>query len=409
MLTRTTDTSVSAGPADETLPSPESPTRPALRWRGAVLWTSAGAAAFSASRALAGLPELAEQGYAQSVGPLIARPLSLLFGLVPFAVSELLAGVYLLWLLIAFTLAARAVAMRRRPALATLAAGALRVVRDAGALVFLLYVMWGFNYARPNLETRLGWPAWTGAEPQEVARLAEAAVGAANRAYLELHGSPDAGAPTALGDVAALETALDQGWARTAEKLGLPPSVAAPHGRVKQPWISPVLARLGLGGVYSPFTAEANVVRGMPAVRFPVSVAHEKAHQRGTAVEAEASFLGFLVCSLSPDPLARYAAASFAQSQLMAALPARERRRIAAQRIPGVVRDLRDLDEYRRRNASAAGAVQSAVNDRYLRANRVPGGIQSYGRSALLLILYARQHPEDLAPGGILAVAAPAG
>ena len=51
---------------------------------------------------------------------------------------------------------------------------------------------------------------------------------------------------------------------------------------------------------------------------------------------------------------------------------AAERRRLAAERLPGVVRDLRDLDEYRRRNESVAGTVQSAVNDRYLRANRVP-------------------------------------
>jgi hypothetical protein len=131
-------------------------------------------------------------------------------------------------------------------------------------------------------------------------------------------------------------------------------------------------------------------------------MAHEQAHQRGIAIEAEASFLGMLVGARSADPLARYSAVSFAQAQLVGALPNRERRRVVAARLPGVVRDLRDLEEYRRRNETVAGNVQSAVNDRYLRANRVPGGIQSYGRSAFLLILYLREHPEELRRDGLL-------
>jgi hypothetical protein len=200
-----------------------------------------------------------------------------------------------------------------------------------------------------------------------------------------------------------LQNALAMAWSDVTEELGLSESMAARYGPVKQPWISPVLARLGLSGVYSPFTAEANVVRGMPAMRLPAAMAHEQAHQRGIAIESEATFLGILVGARSVDPLARYSALSFAQAQLVGALPNRERRRIAAERLPGVVRDLRDLEEYRRRNESVAGTVQTAVNDRYLRANRVPGGVQSYGRSAFLLILYLRQHPEALTRGGILA------
>ena len=377
-----------------------------LRWKWPAFWVAAGAGAYAFSAILARFPALAERGYAQGLSPLIARPLSLLSGTVPFAVSEVLISAYLVWTVAALAAGVLAVRVRRRRPFVALGAGTLRIGRDAGVFVFLLYALWGFNYARPPLEARLGWPEWKGAKLEEVVSLAQASVDATNRAYLELHGRPDAGAPTALPpNIEQLESALDRGWAGASERLGLPTSVAAPHGRVKQPWMSPVLARLGLLGVYSPFTAEANVVRGMPAMRMPFSMAHEKAHQRGVAIEAEASFLGFLVCSLSPDPLARYAAASFAQAQLVAALPQRERRRVAADRLPGVVRDLRDLEEYRRRNESVAGTVQSAVNDRYLRANRVPGGIQSYGRSAFLLILYARQHPDALSPGGSFASA----
>jgi hypothetical protein len=201
-------------------------------------------------------------------------------------------------------------------------------------------------------------------------------------------------------DLPLLERAVDQGWVRTADVLELPASVGAAYGRVKRPWISPLLARMSLFGVYAPFTAEANVVDGVPAVRAPMSMCHEKAHQRGIAVEAEANFMGFLACALAPDAHARYSAASFAQSQLVNALPQRERRRVAGTRLPGVQRDLDDLNAYLDRNRTRASAVQSAVNDRYLRANRVPGGIRSYSLSVRLLILYAQRNGGALLPLG---------
>jgi hypothetical protein len=401
-----------------TRPSPAQPVEPStppparrrvyardrtLRWRAPLIWALAGAGAFGATAWLANRPALAER-VSLTLGPAIARPLSLFTGAFPFAVAEALLGLYVLSLLFALGSSLSAVAGGQQRLRNALAGGALRVLRDAGFWIFMLYAMWGFNYARPPLEARLGWPRWDGAELAEVVKLAEASVAATNRAYVQLHGSEDAGAPTVLThSERALQTMLERGWASVTEQLGLPESTAQHYGAVKLPLISPILARLGLSGVYSPYTAEPNAVRGMPAMRLPVAMAHEQAHQRGIAIEAEASFLGMIVGAHSADPLARYAAVSFAQSQLVGALPNRERRRLAAQRLPGVVRDLRDLEEYRRRNDTVAGTVQSAVNDRYLRANRVPGGIQSYGRSAFLLILYVREHPEELEREGMLA------
>jgi hypothetical protein len=73
---------------------------------------------------------------------------------------------------------------------------------------------------------------------------------------------------------------------------------------------------------------------------------------------------------------------------------------LVAQRLPGVQRDLEDLDAYLARNRTRASAVQNAVNDRYLRANRVPGGVRSYALSVRLLILHAQRNGGALLPGG---------
>lgn len=364
------------------------------RWRWPLIWAAVGIATFVASRLLMREPGAAEAWYAQGLGPVIARPLSRLTGLIPFSLGEVLLLAYALWLAI---LAGRGVSAATRRGTRwrdVTAAGVRRTVRDAGIVIFLFYVLWGFNYARPTLETRLGWPAWDDVGAAELSMLARASVEAANAAYLELHGTEDAGAPTRIEDPAALEAAVDGGWRIAAERLDLPARIGARYGRVKRPLLSEGLARLGITGIYFPFTAEAHVVRALPGIGVPVTMGHEKAHQRGVSSEAEASFLGWLAAGNAADPVARYSAAVLAHRQLVAALApvaTAEARHIAGQRLPGVRRDLLDLAEYVNRYRGVARAVGTAVNDRYLRANRVPGGVRNYSHATRLLITWSRR------------------
>jgi hypothetical protein len=134
-------------------------------------------------------------------------------------------------------------------------------------------------------------------------------------------------------------------------------------------------------------------------------VAHEKAHQRGVHREDEANFLGWLAAASSPDPYARYSAAVFAQRHLLWALiPVDEEaaRALVAHRLPGVQRDVDDLRAYWAPAEGLTGRVAERVNDAYLRTNRVPDGVASYGRAAELLLLWAERHGGSLpaADGG---------
>lgn len=372
-------------------------------WRVPAIAAAAGLAAFLASRALMARPALAEAIYASRLGPYLSRPVSLLTGVLPVALWEVLLAGYATWLV---THTARGVlaGTRRRRTWRDLAAGGLRrAVRDLGVVVFLFYFLWGFNYARPALEDRLGWQAWDGVATAELIELSEAAIAAGNAAYLDLHGVDDAGTATRVEDWRSLERAMDEGWTATARLLDLPPVIGARYGRVKRPLVSEALARLGISGIYFPFTAEANVVADLPAIAVPATMGHEKAHQRGVASEAEASFLGYVAGVTAPDPLARYSAIMFAQRQILAALAPSapdELRRIAGGRLPGVRRDLVDLAAYGNRYRGVSRTVGTAVNDRYLRANRVPGGVRNYGHATRLMITWARRTGSLLPHGG---------
>jgi hypothetical protein len=316
-------------------------------------------------------------------------------------VVELLIGLWIVWTAYLAVRAFRAATRRTRHLRNALACGVLRFLTHAGIIVVVFYILWGFNYSRAPLERRVGWLEWSGADPEVIVRLAEEATVAVNEAYLDVHGIEDAGVPTTVSDMTRLQDAIAAGYRRAAALLPSEPMLGPRYGDVKWPAISPILARLGITGIYSPFTAEANVRQGLPAAFLPQTMAHEKAHQRGVANEAEASFIGFIAAAVAPDPLARYSAAMFAQAQLAGALRSMapdERRRILASRLPGVERDVRDLADYFQQYAGIGNAIGSAVNDRYLRANRVPGGIQSYARSVRLLVAWAGAHGGVLMP-----------
>lgn len=375
--------------------------RPA-RWGRALFFLTAGLGGFAFSRILSSSDHAPGAALFAEIGSLLSRPLSIASGLLPVALGEVVLAGYLGWISVAAVAAIRHTRARRRRWRNALGGGGCRVARDGGIILLAFYLLWGLNYARPVLGAETGWPEWSDVPQEERVALAERTLEVVNRAYVELHGSTDAGTPTVLPAAGReFEAAVDLGWARTARLLALPETTARRYGRVKRPWASPLIARFGIMGMYFPFTAEANVVRGLPAVVAGQTMAHEKAHQRGVASETEANFLGFVAGSLAPDALARYAAAAFAHGQMVSSLrfSARDdRRRIVALRHPGVQRDLDDANAYFLRYRGVARAVGGAVNERYLRANGVREGQRSYASSALLIVAFARRHGGDPIP-----------
>jgi len=368
-----------------------------LRPHRPLILLATGLACFGLSRVLTRAPALVESAYGESVGPWIALGLSRATGWIPFPVAEVLLGgggaAYLF-------LAVRAglqIARRRRRLRNALGGAALQVAADFGLIAVLFYVLWGFNYARPPLAERLGLPSGTGADTTEIAALVRQEIVATNAAYLAIHGVPDAGVPTSIDESrSALRRGLEEGWRRAVRELGLPASLAVPRGPVKR-FIPPDFpSRVGISGFYFPWTGEAVVDGGEPALLLPFDMQHEKAHQRGAAPENEASFLGWMAATRSPDPYVAYAGHAMAQLTFVGVLARQDRRAagaLVAERLPGVRRDILDYADYLERvEVRVAAEASRTVNNAYLHANQVPGGIASYGRVARLLVAWSRAH-----------------
>jgi hypothetical protein len=228
----------------------------------------------------------------------------------------------------------------------------------------------------------------------ELEALGEVLVKRVNASYLELHQLPDIGHVTGTGfDPLALDHSLDVGWARAARSLSLHPSTEVPRGRTKPLISSGLFTYLGIGGFYFPFTGEANINTWAPPWQQPHTRAHEMSHQRFVASENEANFMGFLAAVHSDEPLARYSGWLFAQRQVLRALirlDVESGYDRLLMRYPGVQRDVNESRAFWTQYDGALSDMGNAVNDVYLKVNRVKGGTQSYGRSLRLIVSWAR-------------------
>jgi len=311
---------------------------------------------FAASR-----PEWVETFYAGGIYPLLAAPISRMFGVVSVPLVEIL--------LIAFVFFCVYLLFRKR----FFAALALSLFLPA---VFI--GGFGINYFRMPLETTLA----IGTRPTPVSTLValcEKLTLDANSRYIE----PSGDLLSPAGD--ALNAA--------ARRYPIPKDE---FGAPKFALSSPLLSRLLIQGVTSPFTFEALVNGGMPAVSIPFVACHESAHLRGFAREEDANLIAYLACEFSSDPYYRYSGAISALQYAMHALSAADPEAYASIRgmaSEDVSRDLFACSAYWAPYRHTKAAETSArVNDAYLQT--MGGGDQSgqsYGRVVdLLLGLYEK-------------------
>ena len=343
-----------------------------------------------------GLPDVVESAYSRSLYPMVAHSLAWAnswFSLSVAEVSLLSAVVWLVWRLILRP--SRLAGCEEDPPRwfrrALLATGRLAVrawiITGWAFLAFLL--LWGFNYARPPLASRLGLET-AAIEAREVLDLARRAVEATNYNYSRL-GIAVADAsrlPMAFSDLNAAIDASYRELRLPGDKLGNLTS------RAKPLLSSTVFSYLGISGIYIPFTGEPSFNRLVPDASLPITVAHEKAHQRGITDEGEANLAAAIACAGSDNTYLRYAAYLYMGMALLGSVThyaPDEAAEVWGNLDLGPAADVRAMREFWESYRSSATSVASSINDAYLRSNRVPGGVQSYGHIIGLLVGLSRR------------------
>lgn len=257
---------------------------------------------------------------------------------------------------------------------------ALGAAFDAAAIAAVLYVWflatWGLNYQRQRLGERLDFREERITHDALVA-LAGRTVDSLNRLHAAAHAD---GWPAAARVSASLEPA----FAAVQRDLALGWMVAP--ARPKRTLLNFYLARVSIDGMTDPFFLETLTNDTLLPFEVPATVAHEWGHLAGYAHESEASFVGWLVC-LRGTPAIQYSGWLSLYGTVAGALPRHEREAIAGRLEPGPRQDLRAIgDRIRRYAIPIASRAGYAAYDRFLKANRVESGVNSYGEVIRLVL-----------------------
>jgi hypothetical protein len=264
---------------------------------------------------------------------------------------------------------------RRERSLARVGRGLWRTLVLAAALYVWFAVAWGLNYERPALEETIGYDR-TRVSPVALRRLAERATAETNRLYPAAHAS---GFP----DIHVIHPPLVQAFHDIEQRLGRPrPTVP---GRPKRTLLAHFFRASGVDGMHAPFLLETLLNPDLTPPERPAVLAHEWAHMAGYAPESDASFVG-LLAALRADPASQYSAWLALFDQAVGQLRPDERRDFVSRLDAGPRADRRAIAERLQARVEIVADASWQTYDRYLKAQGVEEGVESYSRVVQLLL-----------------------
>jgi hypothetical protein len=315
--------------------------------------------AVAVAAALVPLPAAeVERWYSHGVFPPLQRTLTTVSNVVPFALFDVL------WI---GTIATLAVLVRRQVHAHGWRGGLMRTagaVARAAVVAYLAFLAaWGLNYRRVPMFEKVRF------DPDRIT----------------------SEATNALGDWAVAELNADYGRAHAAPipldrlrdaflevhvALGGRPIVA---GRPKPTLLGWYFHQASIAGMTDPFLLETMVAPDLLDVERPFVIAHEWAHLAGYADESEANFVAYLTCRRG-DASSRYSAALAIFGYTQGSRASRNALDVG----PKI-----DLFAINQRYQKTTGVLRFAAKegyDKYLKANRVARGIESYDAVIQLIL-----------------------
>lgn len=315
-----------------------------------------------------------ESWYSTSAYPRVARTLTPLSNLVPFAILDVLLLVVIPAFLITIGAAVRA--FWRTRAVPQFLRTLVHLVTTVAVLYLMFVGLWGLNYRRVRMPDRLVLER-TLPDSEQVVKLGLTAIGEMNRLYAAAHQQLAVGTEWR-------DPALRAAFADVQHALTQAPDVVP--GRLKRSFTGPYFRWAGVDGMVNPFGLEVIVNPDLLPFERPFVAGHEWAHLAGYADEAEANFVGWLTCVRAATPH-QYSAWFYLYWQLASEVNAQERGRLNAALADGPRRDVNAvIARLRRGQIPALQHASWQVYDTYLKANRVESGVRSYGEVVTLLL-----------------------
>lgn len=328
-------------------------------------------------------PDFTERYYTMGIYRFFSVLFSNIYGIFPFSFVE--AAVMLLLIIGLFMLVRLIFIKKKKPAkkkkkkISKLPEFLLFTAAAASFLYFLFILSWGLNYNRFTAFEVFG------LSRQEVTEDMLFEIG------YELLDMLNGLAP----DIDDVDLSVDKvikrgniGYYRLQDEY---PELGGSYSQAKPVAMSLIMSWFQIWGMYSPYTFEANINTMIPKAMLPSTIAHELAHKRGFAREDEANFIAFLTCINHNDAAYQYSGYLLAFINIRNALARTNRDKAALITAALDQKVIGHLDEITRFNQKYKGVLDELsgkINDMFLKSNRQPDGVLSYGRMVDLIAAY---------------------
>jgi len=250
-----------------------------------------------------------------------------------------------------------------------------------GLLMFLFLVLWGLNYQRIPLYQHLNLQP----VPLTVKELLEE-LNSTEQILIHLRSdiTKDTAAIEEIGPYTVLENNVRAEVQKTLHHLGYQ---VKGNPRTKEFFPAGFLRKMGILGIYFPFTGESYIDPTLHPLEKPFTIAHEMAHSYGITDEGEANFVGWVICSNSEDRLLQYAG----QLQLfryqlnnLFKIEQESYHKILVNLNIGIRNDILSIKRKAEEIKPISLAITRKSNDIFLKTQGVKAGIESYAQLPML-------------------------
>ena len=247
--------------------------------------------------------------------------------------------------------------------------------------IFLFYSLWGLNYFKTPLLSKLDIGE---IKYESLQTTLDLLIDDANEAHLLL-GDEDSTLENLEFDKEKIISELKLDNIKKFDKISTTKFA-------KKSIIPKIFLYQGVSGYINPFTLEAIVVEEIPSIDFSITVLHEQAHQLGYAAEEDANFLAFISSINNQDPLIKYSGYVFGLSYLLNEIQINHNDDLSSftDKInSGIIEDINSRRKFwQKYSNNIINSLQNILYDFYLKSNNQKAGIASYSRIVNHIINY---------------------
>lgn len=323
------------------------------------------------------------QWYAETVSPLFVNTIGRFFSFVPFSIFELLIVATILYTLICICRYVYLLLKKTGSPMKFIVSFFRNILCFSASLLLIFTLTASINYSRQ--------PIFAGGDSTIREHSNEELLGLAILLVDDIKDLSVLVSKDKDGSLELKETDLVKDSGQAMKSLGSRyPSLDGYYPSPKPVLFSKAMSYLGITGIFSPFTLEANYNRDVPSYIIPYTICHELAHLKGFMKEDEAGFLAYLACINSQSPQLKYSgtlnALQYTLSQIYNNFDTETYDAIYLSMPESVRAEINLSKAYWQAHTVTLTSVARAANDKYLAVNAQDQGTKSYGMMVDLLL-----------------------